>query len=155
MKVLNLRCAHEHAFEGWFDSEADYQSQRDGGLLACPLCADQTIMRLPSAPRLNLSLSKDRGFVDAQEVASAPSVSPAPDAAALQALWLEAVQHVITKTDDVGERFSEEARRIHYGEIPERAIRGQASAKEAIALREEGIEVMALPMPVMPKGTLQ
>ncbi|TMH00761.1 MAG: DUF1178 family protein, partial [Betaproteobacteria bacterium] len=55
MKVLNLRCAHDHRFEGWFASDDDYQSQRERGLVECPLCGDAAVERLPSAPRLNLS----------------------------------------------------------------------------------------------------
>ncbi len=65
----------------------------------------------------------------------------------MQALWLQAVQHVLKNTDDVGERFPEEARRMHYGETEHRGIRGQASAQQRAELAEEGIEVMPLPMP--------
>ena len=153
MKVLNLRCAHQHVFEGWFGSEADYQLQQERGLIECPLCGDKTVARLPSAPRLNLG--KDRPAADVPSASvEVPTVVPPPEHA-LQALWLEAVQHVMAKTDDVGAHFSEEARRIHYGETPERAIRGQATPQEAEALREEGIEVLTLPLPVARKGSLQ
>ncbi|MET0334192.1 MAG: DUF1178 family protein, partial [Rhizobacter sp.] len=108
MKVLNLRCTHDHAFEGWFASEDDYQSQSDRGLIECPLCADKTITKLPSAPRLNVSGARD--------LAVAPeTLPPAPQAATMQSMWLRAVQHVMANTVDVGDRFAEEARRIHYG----------------------------------------
>jgi hypothetical protein len=73
----------------------------------------------------------------------------------MQAAWLRAVRHVIEHSDDVGDRFAEEARRIHYGEADERAIRGQATPDEARALEEEGIEVMPLPVPPALKGTVQ
>ncbi len=73
----------------------------------------------------------------------------------MQSMWLRAVQHVMANTDDVGERFAEEARRIHYGEVEERAIRGQATKADAIALQEEGIEVMSLPVPAAVKGRIQ
>ena len=146
MKVLDLRCAHEHPFEGWFASEDDYLSQRERGLVECPLCGDKDITRLPSAPRLNVSGAREP--------------QPAPDAAkeigvTMQAAWMRAVQHVLKNTDDVGDRFAEEARRIHYGETDERAIRGQATSDEAQSLRDEGIEVMALPMPAAVKGPVQ
>ncbi len=144
MKVLNLRCAQDHRFEGWFASDEDEASQRDRGLLACPLCGDADVQRLPSAPRLNFG---------AAPPAEAKVALPAPDD--LQGLWLRAVQHVMQHTEDVGERFAEEARRIHYREVPHRGIRGQTSQDEAQALREEGIEVLALPVPVALKGTLQ
>ena len=143
MKVLNLRCAQDHRFEGWFASDEDEASQRERGLLVCPLCGDGDVQRLPSAPRLNLGAARP-----AEAVAL-----PAPDD--LQAQWLQAVRRVIERTEDVGERFAEEARRIHYGEVPQRGIRGQASHSDAEALKEEGIEVMTLPLPAALKGTVQ
>ncbi len=149
MKVLNLRCEHDHAFEGWFGSEDDFQSQFERGLVECPLCGDKTIQRLPTAPRLNMARSRPLIAPPADDMP--PPVSP--EAHTIQALWLRAVQHVLATTDDVGERFVEEARRMHYGEAEERAIRGQASRADAEALQEEGIEVMAMPLPT--KGTLQ
>lgn len=151
MKVLNLRCDHDHSFEGWFASEDDFQSQFDRGLVECPLCGDKTIMRMPTAPRLNMSRS--RALVSPPSDDSPPPISP--EAQAIQAVWLRAVQHVLATTDDVGERFVEEARRMHYGETEERAIRGQATRADAQALQEEGIEVMSMPLPVAAKGTLQ
>lgn len=144
MKVLNLRCRHEHAFEGWFASEDDYRSQLDRDLLECPVCADRTILRLPSAPRLNVSKPRE-----------APEGLPLDPRIRLQTQWLRAVREVLDNTEDVGERFPEEARRIHYGEARERGIRGQASREDADALRDEGIEVMALPVPAALKGPVQ
>jgi hypothetical protein len=141
MKVLNLRCANEHGFEGWFASEADFAVQLERGQVECPFCEDRAIVRLPSAPRLNLSGQ------------SAPAVDSA--LVTTQQVWLRAVRHVIENTEDVGDRFPEEARRIHYGEMPQRGIRGRASSEEAQALRDEGIEVAALPMPAAIKGSVQ
>lgn len=141
MKVLNLRCANGHGFEGWFASDDDYMGQNGSGLIECPLCADRVISRLPTAPRLNLS------------GAAEPTAQPA--AADLQALWLHTVQQLMAGTEDVGERFAEEARRIHYGEADERAIRGQASAQEREALHDEGIEIVAIPVPQALKGPVQ
>ena len=144
MKVLNLRCPHDHRFEGWFASDADEASQRERGLLTCPLCGDKDVQRLPSAPRLNLGAT----------AAPAEAVAlPAPGD--LQAKWLRAVRQMMERTEDVGGRFAEEARRIHYGEVPQRGIRGQATPGEAEALRDEGIEVMALALPAALKGTVQ
>ena len=145
MKVLNLRCTHDHRFEGWFNSEEDFQSQHERGLVECPMCADKTVTRLPSAPRLNVS--------NLREVVA---VRP-PDDAQVQAQsqWMRAVRHLMDNTEDVGERFPEEARRIHYGEVQERGIRGQATREDADALREEGIEVMAVAVPAALKGNVQ
>jgi hypothetical protein len=147
MKVLDLRCAQDHRFEGWFASDEDEASQRARGLLACPLCGDADVQKLPSAPRLNLSSAR------AAETTSVTHALPAPDDP--QAMWLRAMRKLMANTEDVGVRFPEEARRIHYGEVPVRGIRGQASADDARALADEGIEVMALPVPDALKGPVQ
>ena len=141
MKVLDLRCANGHGFEGWFASDEDFMDQNGHGLIECPLCADKVIGRMPSAPRLNLSSSSEPVAM--------------PQAADLQAAWLETVKRVVANTEDVGERFAEEARRIHYGEEAARGIRGQATADERAALREEGIETMSIPLPAALKGPVQ
>ena len=148
MKVLNLQCEQGHGFEGWFGSEADYASQCERGLVECPLCASRLISRLPRAPRLNLGAGRGP--------AAAPTPAPAtPEQRSVDALWLRAMRHVMEQTEDVGERFAEEARRIHYGEVPQRGIRGRASGADAQSLREEGIEVQVLPMPDLLKGPVQ
>lgn len=148
MKVLDLACPNDHRFEGWFASDEDEASQRERGLLACPLCGDADVRRLPSAPRLNLGAAAPSGDAPAQ-----PLALPVP--VDLQAQWMRAVRHMIEHTEDVGERFAAEARRIHYGEVAQRGIRGQATPGDAEALREEGIEVMSLPVPPALKGRLQ
>lgn len=148
MKVLDLCCANEHRFEGWFASENDYRAQHESGRVECPLCGDTAIRRLPSAPRLNMA----RGV--APEAAATPLPVATPPATP-QALWLRAVRHVLANTEDVGTRFVDEARRMHRGEVDERAIRGQASREDAEALRDEGIEVLAIELPDALKQTLQ
>jgi hypothetical protein len=148
MKVLNLQCGASHGFEGWFGSEADFQDQLARGLVECPICGDTQVNKLPSAPRLNLGASEP-----AQAPAQQAVAVPSPQA--LQAAYLKMVRHVMTNTEDVGERFPEEARRMHYGETDERGIRGQASREETEALLEEGIGVVPLPIPKALKGPLQ
>ena len=145
MKVLDLRCADGHAFEGWFVSEDDFSAQLTKGDVSCPLCANAEISRLPSAPRLQVS----------RHAAPVVEAKPAATPMTLQSQWMRAVRHVMTTTEDVGDRFPEEARRMHYGEVEERAIRGRASSEDAEALREEGIDVVALPVPEAMKGPLQ
>jgi hypothetical protein len=147
MKVLNLQCGHAHGFEGWFASEADFQDQLARGLVECPLCGDAQVSKMPSAPRLNLGAPEPK-VPAKQEVMAAPP-------AQLQAAWMQLVKQVMASTEDVGERFAEEARRIHYGESEERGIRGQASAEETQALLEEGVPVLPLPIPKGLKGPLQ
>jgi hypothetical protein len=179
MKVLNLQCAGMHTFEGWFGSEEDYQSQRERGLVACPMCANTEVRKLPSAPRLNLGaaepratkpISQEEGPVPGSADAPAASVPSQPTANELasnlaqvhpeavemvQEAWMKMVKHVIANTEDVGQNFAEEARKMHYGESEERNIRGQASIEETKDLLEEGIEVMPLPVPDALKGGLQ
>lgn len=153
MKVLNLRCANGHGFEGWFASDDDYMDQNGRGLVECPLCADKVITRMPSAPRLNLSGAREAQVAAPAAPQAAPQVAPQP--ADLQAAFMKAVREMIQRTEDVGTRFAEEARRIHYGETPERGIRGKASPEEREALRDEGIETFALPIPPGLEGPLQ
>jgi hypothetical protein len=152
MKVLNLQCSHAHGFEGWFGSEDDFQDQLARGLVECPLCGDTGVSKLPSAPRLNLGATETAvapaPAQGKQEVMSAPNPQ-------LQAAWMQLVQQVMAHTEDVGENFAEEARKIHYGESEERGIRGQASREETQALLEEGINVLPLPIPKGMKGPLQ
>lgn len=173
MKVLNLGCDSGHPFEGWFGSEDDFLQQRQQGLLECPVCSSREVHKRLSAPRLNLGKGQGAGADNAVpagpslageagrpgEGATVPVHSPSPEAAAAMALmneaWSRAVRHVMANTEDVGERFAEEARRIHYGETAERGIRGQTSAEERQALIEEGIEVLPLPMPKGMTGPLQ
>ena len=145
MKVLNLRCANGHGFEGWFGDEEDFMDQNGRGQVECPLCADRVVSRLPSAPRLNLSAARE------PEPASSTAVMPID----MQAAWLQTVRQLMANTEDVGERFPEEARRIHYGEVAHRGIRGEATPQERDALHEEGIEVVAIPVPRALKGPVQ
>ncbi|MGQ0751612.1 MAG: DUF1178 family protein [Betaproteobacteria bacterium] len=137
MIVYELGCGNQHKFEGWFASNEDFNRQLDGKLLACPLCGSNEIVRLPHAPYVNT------GAV-AKETRPAASQQYANFGAEVLA---KLIDHIIETTDDVGAAFPEEARKIHYGEADERRIRGTASVQDVDALREEGIEVAALPIP--------
>ncbi len=151
MKVFNLRCPREHAFEGWFASEDDCAAQAAQGQIGCPLCGETEVRRVPSAPRLNLS----GAAAPAASGGGAPAGDALPATAGQQARWLHAMRQLLARTEDVGERFAEEARRIHYGEVAERGIRGRASREEAEALADEGIDVLPLPVPPALDGPLQ
>ncbi|CAB3785918.1 DUF1178 family protein [Pararobbsia alpina] len=211
MKVFDLRCADDHRFEGWFGSDADYESQHAKRMIGCPICGSVEIDKLPSAPRLNLSgatapAGRGRGTREegreahASERAAAqqreqardetgdrerrrerdersersvrdaraegrgvagsghgvPAPSLPPEALhELQRQFMQAARELIAKTENVGDRFAEEARKIHYDEAPARGIRGVASAEETRELIEEGIEVIALPIPASLEGPLQ
>jgi hypothetical protein len=161
MKVLDLQCSQHHVFEGWFGSEDDFQSQRTSGLVTCPLCGDADVTKMLSAPRLNLSGALPSLSDNSHsEEPTSNAVTTISSSAALmpveaQQAWLHMVQHVLSNTEDVGGQFADEARKMHYGETPERAIRGQVSREETSALLEEGIQVMPLPMPAAIKGPVQ
>ncbi|WP_321814419.1 MULTISPECIES: DUF1178 family protein [unclassified Paraburkholderia] len=155
MKVLDLQCPEGHRFEGWFASADDFESQLSRKLVGCPMCGATNVARVPSAPRLNLS-----GASAERSAAPAPSAAAGqPGNAGQAAQWpaqaLRAIREVLEKTENVGDRFAEEARRMHYNEAPARNIRGVASAEDARALVEEGIDVMPLPVPAALKGPLQ
>jgi hypothetical protein len=155
MKVLNLQCAHQHEFEGWFGSEEDFVNQLGRGLVTCPLCGDAHIHKMLSAPRLNLR--SGRSDLESPSTTPVPMSNHAanPELAAMQARMLRALREVVAQTEDVGERFADEARAMHSGETEHRNIRGQTSPEEALAMLEEGIEVIALPMLPTVKETLQ
>lgn len=160
MKVLDLHCGAGHAFEGWFGSEDDFQSQLGRRLVACPMCGDHHITKMLSAPRLNLShsrIEKTAGALTKVEAAApGPSTPDAPESrelARMRSAWWQAAREAVKNTEDVGSRFAEEARRIHHGEAKERGIRGQASGEEVRQLVEEGVSI--LPLADALKETLQ
>ena len=173
MKVLNLQCAQQHSFEGWFASEVDFQSQLSKQMIECPMCESNHIEKMPSAPRLNfgaqqrcsspsvdsaLRTSASSATLQSGDVAfgaSSQAEIPTPVVTGGQADFLKALRHLVANTENVGRRFADEARRMHYGELEARSIRGQASAREAVELLEEGIEVMPLLLPAALKETLQ
>lgn len=159
MKVLDLLCPLDHAFEGWFGSEQDFLDQQQRQLVQCPMCGSSEVRKALSAPRLNLRTGREPAAPAREAAAVQESQEPSAGAdrppQALQALWLQFARQVVANTEDVGGRFATEARRMHHGEIPERAIRGQASSQEASALLEEGIAVLPLLLPEAAKNTLQ
>lgn len=158
MKVLDLRCANGHSFEGWFASEEDFRSQCAELLLQCPLCGSAEVEKMLAAPRLNLKMYKtaeSRTSSDGDKAKTSAVPASGEPVHLARAMYERMVQHVLSHTTDVGTAFAEQARKMHHGEIPEAAIRGKASAEEAQALHEEGIEVLALPVPEAAKNPLQ
>jgi len=153
-----LRCERDHAFESWFQSSSAFDSQLKRKLVACPVCESTKVEKAIMAPRV---VSK-KGRESAVPVAApAPAPAPAPEAAPgaqsllmaqereLRAKLKELRDHIVKNADNVGERFPNEARKMHYGEIEHRPIYGEASPEEARALIDEGVEVS--PLPVLPE----
>lgn len=152
MKVLNLQCAHQHDFEGWFASEDDFHQQMESGLLACPLCGDARVRKMLSAPRLNLGHAREVSAPTADGQVEVGHTAPGSE---LQARLLRAMRELMGQTEDVGERFAEQARAMHHGDMAQRNIRGRTSPEVAMELIEEGIEVLPLPSLPAIKDTLQ
>ncbi|WP_374408462.1 DUF1178 family protein [Hydrogenophaga sp.] len=155
MKVLNLQCAHQHDFEGWFASEDDFHLQLERGLLACPMCGDTQVRKMLSAPRLNLNRSREAAPARAAADDGMVEMGRTAPGSELQGRLLRAMRELVNKTEDVGERFADEARAMHHGDMEQRNIRGRTTPEVAMELIEEGIEVMPLPALPALKETLQ
>lgn len=143
MICFSLLCANEHGFEGWFRDGATFERQAADGSIACPSCGDTAVRKALMAPAVVRSSSR---AVTAPESAKPPADMPDHVKAAMMVAMLRKLrEHVEKNFENVGERFPEEARRIHYGDAEEREIYGQASPDEAKELVEEGIAVRLLP----------
>jgi hypothetical protein len=147
----NLRCDAGHAFESWFQSSSAYESQEKRKLVSCPACGSTKVERAIMAPQI-VSKKKDRAepAPAAATEAAAPSSTPLVMAQEreLRAKLKELRDHIVKHADNVGERFPNEARKMHYGDIEHRPIYGEASPDEARSLIDEGVEVS--PLPVLP-----
>jgi hypothetical protein len=150
----NLRCESGHAFESWFQSSSAYESQEKRQLVNCPACGSAKVERAIMAPQIVSKKGRDRAEpapapVAATEVA-APTSTPLMMAQEreLRAKLKELRDHIVKNADNVGERFPNEARKMHYGDIEHRPIYGEASPEEARSLIDEGVEVS--PLPVLP-----
>jgi hypothetical protein len=144
MIIFDLNCTHGHVFEGWFASGDEFDRQKERGLVSCPVCNDALIVRRPSA---KVRVRKGSGG-DSQAPVAAPAQaaqSPKDAVAGFPPELLAKLREIVKNTEDVGERFPEEARKIHYDEAPKRSIRGKASAEDVEALSDEGIEFSPLP----------
>jgi hypothetical protein len=133
MIVFDLACGGGHVFEAWFGSQSDYEGQKARGLVSCPSCGDARIDKAPMAPRIATGASPSPGDAGAKEM--------------MRAL-MAAQTDMLSRSENVGTRFAEEARAIHAGDAEQRLIHGQASRAEAKALVEDGVPVAPLPFPV-------
>ena len=148
-----LRCERRHEFEAWFPSSAAYDRQAKRGQIDCPKCGSDKVQKAVMAPsiakggkRKRVEKAPDQAPTQAQAASETHRVAAHGDlAAAMRKLRAE----IEAKSEYVGPRFSEEARKIHYEEVPARGIHGEATSEEARALIEEGIEFF--PLPVLPE----
>lgn len=146
LKVFDLQCESGHVFEGWFGSLDNYESQRGRGLLTCPVCGSGQVNKKLSAPRLNVGHPQDPAERPAAPAASSAVAAPASrQLAQLQAEVMRQIRQMVRNTENVGGQFAQEARRMHEGEVEERAIRGTATIEERESLAQDGIVVMPIP----------
>ena len=151
----NLRCEKGHSFESWFQSSSAYESQEKRRLVSCPACGSVKVERAIMAPQIVSKKGREAAVPTAAE-------APTTDAAAqgstpllmaqeleLRAKIKELRDHIVKNADNVGERFPNEARAMHYGDKEHRPIYGEASPEEAKSLIDEGIEVS--PLPTLPE----
>lgn len=148
MIVFTLKCSQDHRFEAWFRDGAAFEAQAAAGEVACPVCGATEVSKAPMAPAVVRGAGRE-----AAPVPHAEGPAPAAEAESgvdegmrrLRGLLTELRRQVEANCEYVGPRFPEEARRIHYGETEARPVYGEASAEEAKALAEEGIEVARIP----------
>jgi hypothetical protein len=151
----DLRCERGHAFDSWFQSSSTYDSQVRRKLVTCPLCGSAKVEKAIMAPQVVSMKGRQTAVPAPAAPADAPSESTSESTPLLmaqerelRAKLKELRDHIVKNADNVGERFPNEARKMHYGDIEHRPIYGEASPEEAKALIEEGVEVS--PLPVLP-----
>jgi hypothetical protein len=134
MKVFNLQCGEGHSFEGWFRSEEDFLSQNSKGLSSCPMCESSIINRMPSAAHIqsnkNRVINRNHSSISTE----------------VQKKLVEVAKQILKDSENVGNRFAEEARKIHRNESEMRSIHGTATHEESKELKEEGIDILTLPL---------
>lgn len=148
MIVFNLICEQDHAFEGWFRSSEDFADQQTGGVLTCPVCGSEDVIKAPMAPAV--PLKGNQRHSPAQQTPQLKNGKlPKEVAEAFKAL-AAAQAKALAKSEWVGDRFADEVRSMHYGEVEEKQVHGRATRDDAEALLEEGISVAPLLVPVAP-----
>ncbi|MBN34937.1 MAG: hypothetical protein CMM46_09205 [Rhodospirillaceae bacterium] len=152
MIVFDVKCGNDHAFEGWFADNATFQVQAEAGQIACPVCGDTSIEKTLMAPNVSTTKSSAKGVsTPAAEVPAAPSgdsvmlAHQKERAGQIMAMMRAVRDHVEQNFDNVGTKFADEAKKIHYGEAEKRNIYGQATKEQAQELVDDGIEFGQLP----------
>ena len=132
---FNLSCNDDHDFDGWFSSSEDFDQQRKSGLIACPYCDSTRVSKSLMAPSVSTGRSKDAVAVATVDAHRRDLIGK----------MKELREAITSNAENVGQRFPEEARKIHYGETEERGIYGEANREEVESLLDEGIEIAPLP----------
>jgi len=143
MIIFDLACDNGHRFEGWFHSAQDFETQLAQDIVHCPQCESGAVRRVPSAVAISTPKHHDVPTPPTPQPGMVTAALPAGEQA--MAIYQQLVGVMLAGSEDVGSRFAEEARRIHYNEAPERPIRGHTTDDEYEALKDEGIEIIRLP----------
>ena len=138
MIAYDLKCTNGHIFEGWFEDAKAFEAQSEKGLIACPLCSDISVFRIPSTFAIKSSQSPQ---------------SESKETFYLEKLGKQLIDYVEKNFDDVGSDFTREALKMHYGITESRNIRGASTEQEEKVLKDEGIQFFKIPMPRTPKDS--
>jgi hypothetical protein len=138
MIAYDLQCGNGHAFEGWFEDSAAFGAQQKKGLIACPICSDTGVFKLPS----RFAIKTSSGFK--------PKPADAPEDQAMAQLGRQVAEFVEKHFDNVGCQFASEALKIHYGVAEPRNIRGVSTHEEEKLLKQEGVQFLKIPLPASP-----
>jgi hypothetical protein len=145
MIIYDLCCENNHQFEGWFQSANDFESQQQRHLVCCPQCNTDVLRRIPSAVAIGMHRTEVVQTQPSSTNSGATGTAMMPAGTQVTALYRQLVQAMVSNCEDVGGSFAEEARKIHYKEVPERSIRGEASEEECNELHDEGIPILRVP----------
>ena len=152
MIIFDLKCIHDHGFEGWFKNIEEYECQVKDGMLTCPICDSGNVHKVPSAKIQASNLNHNLNHSDAKQAlvrafsANEAGSSYSSEITDTREAWLKKIGEYVEKHfDDVGTKFAEEAKRIHIGQSEVRNIKGTATSSEIMELNEEGITAISLP----------
>jgi len=162
MIIFDIKCKYGHVFEAWFSSGAAFETQRDGGEIECPSCGSNEVTKAIMAPNIGTKSNRRQKAAhlpagdavgELAESAEAVGMTSLPPRLQdeLERVLSKVQEHVERTCEYVGSDFPEEARKIHYGETPDRGIYGEATIEESEELLDEGIDIIALPMPRKPR----
>ncbi|UCV24907.1 DUF1178 family protein [Ferribacterium limneticum] len=146
MIIYDLNCDNNHRFEGWFQNAGAFESQLEDRLVCCPQCDSHNVRRVPSAVSISGHHVEQLSESPAIQAKTPTSTALMPVGTQAMSLYRQLIQSIVSHSEDVGHSFADEARKIHYNEAPQRPIRGQASEDECDELRDEGIQILNLPL---------
>jgi hypothetical protein len=146
MIIYDLNCDNNHRFEGWFQNAGAFEAQLEERLVCCPQCDSHNVRRVPSAVAISGHHVEQNNSAPVISAKATASTALMPVGTQAMALYRQLIETIVSHSEDVGHSFADEARKIHYNEAPQRPIRGHASEDECDELRDEGIQILNLPL---------